>query len=491
VSRPGGKTRVVRHVREFLADTVTPLALYRRFSRRERGAFLFESVTGGEHVSRFSLLGCAPSVVLRLFPDRLEIEQAGRVEVERQQPFIALRAWLEAYQAAPATAAPLAFDGGWVGTLGYDTVRFLERLERAQLSPAMPGEIPVAIFARFDSVLVFDHARHRVLAVANEIEGEVSRQAADESLRDLAALLTGEVAEGAIELLGSAQAPAVLSLDDEAEVSMSGEQFQRVVLAAKEHIAAGDIFQVVLARRWKIKAPAADTLALYRALRWINPSPYMVLLEFPEVALIGASPEMLVRVEGRTVETRPIAGTRRRGKDEQEDARLAAELLADAKERAEHVMLVDLGRNDLGRVCCPGSVRVRDFLQIEKYSHVMHIVSSVVGELSPAQTPFDALLAAFPAGTVSGAPKIRAMQLIDTLEAESRGPYAGAVGYLSFSGNLDACITIRTLVWAAGELSVSAGAGIVADSDPAAEQVETENKAGALLQAARLARALA
>jgi anthranilate synthase component 1 len=272
--------------------------------------------------------------------------------------------------------------------------------------------------------------------------------------------------------------------------SLDGASFRAAVATAKEHIAAGDIFQVVLARRWK--APArVEPLALYRALRMINPSPYMVLVETPDVALVGASPEMLVRVGGRRVETRPIAGTRPRGVDADGDARLAEDLLADPKERAEHVMLVDLGRNDLGRVAVPGTVRVRDFMTVERYSHVMHLVSSVEADLAPEHGALDALLACFPAGTVSGAPKIRAMEIVDDLEPEARGPYAGAVGYVSFSGDLDTCIAIRTLVVREGEVSVTAGAGIVADSDPAAEERETESKAAALLHAVALAERIA
>jgi anthranilate synthase component 1 len=261
------------------------------------------------------------------------------------------------------------------------------------------------------------------------------------------------------------------------------------VLAAKEHIAAGDIFQVVLARRWSVPR-RVEPLALYRAVRMVNPSPYMVLFEAPELALVGASPEMLVRKHGRHIETRPIAGTRPRGMDAAGDRLLAEDLLADPKERAEHLMLVDLGRNDLGRVAKPGSVRVPSFMQIENYSHVMHLVSGVEAELDTARDGLDALLACFPAGTVSGAPKIRAMEIIDELEPEARGPYAGAIGYLSYSGDVDTCITIRTLVVQDEETSITAGAGIVADSDPEAEERETENKAAALLTAVALAEEL-
>jgi anthranilate synthase component 1 len=270
---------------------------------------------------------------------------------------------------------------------------------------------------------------------------------------------------------------------------LPGEAFRRGVAAIREEIAAGEIYQAVLARRWTVPRRVAP-LALYRALRLINPSPYMVLLELPEVALAGASPEMLVRAAGGRLATRPIAGTRPRSDDPEADQRLAADLAADPKERAEHVMLVDLGRNDLGRVAVPGSVGVASFMEVERYSHVMHMVSSVEADLAPGKSALDALLACFPAGTVSGAPKIRAMEILDRLEPESRGPYAGAVGYLSFTGDLDTCITIRTLVVQGNETSVTAGAGIVADSDPAREEEETENKAAALLAAVALAEEL-
>jgi anthranilate synthase component 1 len=271
--------------------------------------------------------------------------------------------------------------------------------------------------------------------------------------------------------------------------SLDGAAYRNAVRRAKEYIAAGDIFQTVLARRWSL-GQGAPPLLLYRALRLINPSPYMVLLETPQAALVGSSPEMLVRKVGRRVETRPIAGTRPRHSDPLQDLALAEELLADAKERAEHLMLVDLGRNDLGRIAAAGSVTVPTFMEIERYSHVMHIESQVVAELARERGALDALLACFPAGTVSGAPKIRAMEIIAELEPERRGPYAGAVGYLSFTGDLDTCITIRTLVVREDDLSVSAGAGIVADSDPAAEERETENKVAALLATVSLARSL-
>ncbi len=474
--------RATPHVREFLADTLTPLGAYRRLAKLSPTRFLLESVTGGDQVSRFSFLGAAPREIYRLWPDRLERERDGRREALPGTPLDALAAVLGSVTSEPG---PVPFIGGFVGYFGFDTIRLVERLPCA-----LPGDprLPLALLARFDAVAVFDHAHQRVLTVANEIEGEVDAAEAERSLARMAEVLTSAGAPGAVPIPAARSAP--LEPPPTAEPSLSDEAFRAAVRRAKEHITAGDIFQVVLARRFLIRR-RVEPLALYRALRVINPSPYMVLLETPDVALAGASPEMLVRKTGRTVETRPIAGTRPRGADPEGDRRLARDLLADPKERAEHVMLVDLGRNDLGRVAEPGSVEVASFMEIERYSHVMHIVSSVEGRLAEGKSALDALLACFPAGTLSGAPKIRAMEIIDELEPEPRGPYGGAVGYFSYSGDLDTCITIRTLVVEGEETSVTAGAGIVADSDPDAERRETENKAAGMLAAVALAEQIA
>ncbi len=478
--------RAVPHVREFLADTLSPLAVYRRLAALSAFRFLFESVSGGEQVSRYSILGAGPREVLRLHPDRLEVERDGEV---RRLPGPPLAALEEVVAGVTADGGPIPFTGGWVGFFGFDLIRLVERLPGR---PPDPFGLPVALLGRFDTVVVFDHAHQRVLAIANEVEGESTAADAERELERLERVLTAAGRGGAVALPAIAWKPPA-----GVEPSLPGPLFRAAVERAKEHIGAGDIFQVVLARRFRLARPPrqTDPLSLYRAVRLINPSPYMVLLETPEAALVGASPEMLVRKSGRKVETRPIAGTRPRGVDAEGDRLLAESLLADPKERAEHVMLVDLGRNDLGRVARPGSVRVASFLEIEHYSHVMHLVSSVEAELDPrrpagAAGALDTLLACFPAGTVSGAPKIRAIEIIDALEPEARGPYAGAVGYLAFSGDLDTCITIRTLVVKDGETSVTAGAGIVADSDPAAEEKETENKAAALLAAVSLAERL-
>jgi anthranilate synthase component 1 len=420
-------------------------------------------------------MGAAPWGTYRLYQDYLELDRGGERTRLEGTPLEALQAELNRIH---SVAGPLPFTGGFVGYLGYDFVRFLETL------PAAPPDnfaLPPALLARFDNVVIFDHAHQKVLAIANEIEGLVSRQEAESQLDLLTELLTQSGKESAVEVPRSVGVPP-----SEPFPSMTGEEFQSAVKAAKEYIAAGDIFQVVLARRWRMELEI-EPVSLYRALRTVNPSPYMVLMESPDVALVGASPEMLVRKSAGRIETRPIAGTRARSADPGEDRQLGRDLLADENERAEHVMLVDLGRNDLGRVAQAGTVRLPSFMEIERYSHVMHIVTGVEAQLAPDLGAFDALRACFPAGTVSGAPKIRAMEIIDELEPESRGPYAGSVGYLSYGGDMDTCITIRTLVVRPGEISVTAGAGIVADSDPHSEEKETETKAAATLAAVALA----
>jgi anthranilate synthase component I len=470
--------RATPHIREFFADSLTPLAVYRRLAEVSDFRFLFESVSGGERVSRFSFLGAGPREIYRLYADRLEVERDGHRRRLAGEPIAALRRVTAEISAAPG---PVPFTGGLVGYFGYDLVRLLERLPS---QPTDPFGLPVALLARFDTLVIFDHAYQRVLAIANEIEDEIDVATAERELDQLSRLLTAAGGGGGVAM------PALGAPPVEPQIcGLDGAAYRRAVDVAKEHIAAGDIFQVVLARRFRVPR-RIEPVVLYRALRMVNPSPYMVLLETPEVALVGASPEMLVRKAGRHLTTRPIAGTRPRGVDAAGDSRLAADLLADAKERAEHLMLVDLGRNDLGRVAVAGSVRVPTFMEVERYSHVMHLVSGVEAELAPPHDALDALLSCFPAGTVSGAPKIRAMEIIDALEPESRGPYAGAIGYLSYSGDLDTCIAIRTLVVGRDETSVTAGAGIVADSDPHAEERETESKAAGLLQAVSLAETL-
>ncbi len=464
------------HVREFLADTTTPLGVYRRQRAAGQAAFLFESVTGGEQVSRFSFMGVAPSEIVRVYADRLERSEPGGLPVRvAGPPLEALRAVLGEVLADPRSLPPgLPFAGGLVGYFGWDFARLIERLPNR---PPDPFGLPVALLGRFDEVVAFDHARRRLVLVVNEVPGKRDARLAERRLDELGAVLE-HAGEGGVERLPAATPEPVATLPP----TLSDEEYGRAVVRAKEFIAAGDIFQVVLARRFEVPG-RTDPLLLYRALRLVNPSPYMVLFESPEVTLAGASPEMLVRCVGDRLTLRPIAGTYPRGRTQDEDQRLGAQLLADPKERAEHVMLVDLGRNDLGRVAVGGGVAVRTFMEVERFSHVIHLTSTIEAQRRPGCTALDALLATFPAGTVSGAPKIRAMEIIDQLEPEARGCYAGAIGYLSYTGDLDTCITMRTLAIAGGKTSVTAGAGIVADSDPQREAQETRDKAAAVLQA--------
>jgi anthranilate synthase component 1 len=370
------------------------------------------------------------------------------------------------------------FTGGAVGYLGYDAIRLFERIPDRHEA----GDAPVAAFSFYRAIVAFDHVLQHLILIANV---EPGKRAAYERAQEILDALEHDLTSGRIApRRRRGGAPDAHAL--EPRFADDGAEFRAAVARAKEYIGIGDIFQVVLSRQTTVDCPV-DPFTVYRALRMVNPSPYMYFLKDGDTAVAGSSPEILVRVEGRRVETRPIAGTRPRGATAEEDARLERELLADEKERAEHLMLVDLGRNDLGRVSRFGSVTVPEFMQVERYSHVMHIESSVVGELAPGRDALDALVAAFPAGTLSGAPKIRAMEIIDELEPARRGLYGGALGYLDLRGNLDFCIAIRTIVLAAGRATVQAGAGIVADSDPPTEQRETEAKAGALFAALGLA----
>ena len=438
------------------ADLTTPVALMKALLAGDGPCFLLESVEGGDRVARWSFLGAAPS---------------GEISGAAGDAFQLLKTLPSAEIGEGDDLPP--FTGGAVGYVGYDAVRRLERLPSRNPDPI---GLPDAWFGIFDSVIAFDHARHRLLFVTHAGEGAEEEGRAFERLRRLEARATATPAAVA--------PPPARSLSFEETLPLPS--FLSAVEKAKEHIRAGDIFQVVLSRRWS--APFdGDAFAVYRALRSISPSPYQYFLRTPHGTIFGASPERLVRVAaapgGAAVETIPLAGTRPRGATREEDLALEKDLLADAKERAEHVMLVDLGRNDLGRVSVPGSVRVKDFFAVERYSHVMHIASRVVGTLAPGRHAVDALAATFPAGTLTGAPKIRAMEIIEDLEPVRRGAYGGAVGYLDFAGNLDVAIAIRTAVVANGMLHVQAGAGIVADSVPESEALECENKARALMRA--------
>jgi anthranilate synthase component I len=463
--------------REIMADLLTPVSAFLKIAEHSDYAFLLESVEGGEQVGRYSFLGKDPFLVVRGRDGRVSLEQAGARTEQTGSLVDVLRGLMSEFQAPLVQGLP-RFTGGAVGYFDYDAAEWFEPAVRLEKPPADRDH---AAFMVFDTILAFDHVKHRILAIAN------ARLRAGEDLRTLYdfACAKIEFLEGELERSLSKPAP-VDAAPIEVRANQTREQFEDAVRTIQEDIAAGEIYQAVLSQRFDVTT-AASPFDVYRALRHINPSPYMYFIRFGRDAIVGASPEMLVRVEGRQLQTHPIAGTRRRGADEAEDRRLAEELIVNEKERAEHVMLVDLGRNDLGRVSAVGSVRVPQYMTIERYSHVMHIVSRVEGVLADGRDRLDALVATFPAGTLTGAPKIRAMQIVGALEPTRRGLYGGAVGYLDFAGNLDFCIAIRTITMRDGQAQAQAGAGIVADSVPTAEYEETRDKARALIQALEMA----
>jgi len=472
-------------VRSLPADLITPVAAYLRLRGLSSHSFLLESVEGGERLARYSFAGGRPSMLLRSWGTRIELEHCNgsqrRHEQRNGDPRELLRELVNRAPLAPSPHLP-RFLGGAVGFFGYDSVRLQEDVPRNNPDPLGTPDLNLAFH---DELLAFDHLRailHLVRVVELPAGSEPAQwqelyERAVANLDDLQGLLMAPLAE-------RPRRPA--SDAPQFRCDFSEDEFTAAVAVAQEHIRAGDIFQVVLSRRLSTRV-SSDPFAIYRALRVLNPSPYLFYLELGEHTLAGASPEMLVRVEGDVVETMPIAGTRRRGADSEEDARLQQELLADPKERAEHEMLVDLGRNDLGRVSRFGSVELVKHAEVQGFSHVMHMVSQVRARLAAGKDALDALYACFPAGTVSGAPKVRAMEIIEALEPTARGVYAGAVGYLDYRGDLDTCIAIRTVVVAAGEAHVQAGAGIVYDSVPQHEYIETESKARALLEAIKWA----
>ena len=472
-------------VREIMADLLTPVSAFLKIAEHSDYAFLFESVEGGEQVARYSFLGKDPFLVLRAQHGKTTIERSG-VTTASDEPFVAVMRRLMTEFQSPFVAGLPRFTGGAVGFIGYDASPVFEpALDAAwqKAAWATTGAAPEddAGFMLFDTVLAFDHVKHRILIIAN------ARVTPDEDLGALYQFACAKLDFLERELeRGLSHPERHPGADPAVSSNQTKETFEAGVRAIKEHIAAGDIYQAVLSQRFEADV-TADPFTVYRALRHVNPSPYMYFIRMGPLAIVGSSPEMLVRVEGRDVETHPIAGTRPRGASEEEDLRLAEELKRNEKERAEHVMLVDLGRNDLGRVCDFGSVRVPQYMALERYSHVMHLVSAVEGRLAEEHDHLDALVACFPAGTVSGAPKIRAMQLLAELEPTRRDIYAGAVGYIDFAGNLDFCIAIRTITIRDGKARIQAGAGIVADSNPAAEYEETRDKARALLQALAMA----
>lgn len=479
---------------QLLSDNLTPVTAYTRVSGTSDHAFLLESVVGGEKIGRYSFIAANPFRIFQATRDRVVIDypaQGNREERQADDPLAVLEEHVAWHQAVHLPELP-RFCGGAVGYAGYDMVRYYEDLPDA---PKDDRHIPDLLFGLYDTMVLFDHVSKTIKVVGLAHVGEHDLDRAYEGAcrridETVAALSTPQMSQvGEIVTEGQPSLPFTSNFER--------ADFEQAVDACKEYIRAGDIFQVVLSQRLCVESDA-DPFNIYRALRVVNPSPFMFCLKSPACVLVGSSPEIMCRVEDGVITNRPLAGTRRRGDTNQEDQALEAELLADPKERAEHIMLVDLGRNDVGRAAKLGSVRLTDVMTVERYSHVMHICSEVQGDLAPDKTAFDALRAALPVGTVSGAPKVRAMEIIDEFERTRRGPYAGAVGYIDFSGNMDTCIALRTMVVMDNRLFVDtpakrnriyiqAGGGIVADSVPANEYEESINKARALLKAVEVA----
>lgn len=473
--------RTIPVFREILADMETPVSVYLKLSNGARDpGFLLESVEGGTRIARYSFIGANAAANVIFEDGRLLIDgDLGDAPNVYDDPLVALQELIAPFRAATNAGLP-RFTGGAVGYLSYDSIRRFEpRVPKAQ----EPGlGLPEARFQIADTLVVFDHLE-RVLKVVSHVALR-----GDDSLDEAYAAAAARI-DDVTSKLGEV-APTYLispnldlpSVEERSSPNMTPEQYREMVRKGQEYIHQGDIFQVVLSQRVDVETPA-HPFSMYRALRTVNPSPYMFYLDFTDHQVIGASPELLVRVEDGTVSNHPIAGTRPRGSNEAEDTRLAEELIADEKERAEHIMLVDLGRNDVGRVSTPGSVRLSKLMEVERFSHVMHIVSNVDGTLQPELSALDALRACFPAGTVSGAPKVRAMEIIAELEHDSRGVYSGAVGYVDFGGEMDTCIALRTMVYRDGVASLQAGGGIVADSTPEGEYAESFHKMRALVRA--------
>ncbi len=467
--------------REILADRETPVSAFSKINSGQT-AFLFESIEGGEHWARYSFLGSSATQVLWEEDGNLLVKKGRKTKAHPlgDNPLDHIRAILSEFEPVRVSGLP-RFVGGAVGYLGYDVAQFFEPIPGY---PKDSARLPLFAFFVTDTLLIFDNVRHTIKVVANAHMTSSAKSAVRSAYADATTRIEKMIAKLKTPLRhrpSSARrhVPRFTS-------NVTRTTFEKMVMRTKEYIQAGDIIQAVISQRWQTRIRTAP-LEIYRALRVINPSPYMFYLKVAGVELVGSSPEILVRCEEDQVVVRPIAGTRKRGATVAEDQALANELLADAKERAEHVMLVDLGRNDVGRVAQTGTVSLDPFMKIERYSHVMHIVSQVTGTLSPGKDAYDVMKACFPAGTVSGASKIRAMQIIEELEPTRRGPYAGAVGYFSFSGNMDTCINIRTIVFRGRDAFIQAGAGIVADSDPTKEYEETCNKARAMMRSIEMA----
>jgi anthranilate synthase component 1 len=480
--RLAGEATLVPVIKSVTADLLTPVSAFLTVARNEPHAFLLESVERGEQIGRYTFLGARPYMQVQASGQDIVLIQGRRREQRKGNVFQVVKELLRQHRPATMPGLP-PFTAGAVGYFAYDVVRQLENIgERAALDVSVPD----CCLMFFDRLLAFDHLRHQIhIVAAADLSREGPRKAYDRAVVDIAALekkLEAGLPRGIMR-------PARRSRQGKLKVhaGTSRERFMRSVQRAKEYIAAGDVFQVVLSQRLDFN-PGVAPFDLYRALRTVNPSPYLYFLRMGDTHVLGSSPEMLVRVKDRKLEYRPIAGTHPRGRDEAEDKQLEEQMLHDEKERAEHVMLVDLGRNDLGRVSDYGSVKVRDLMYVERYSHVMHLVSALEGKLREGLDALDAFAACFPAGTLSGAPKVRAMQIIEELEPVRRGVYGGSVLYADFAGNLDSCIAIRTMLMKGKKAYLQAGAGIVADSDPASEFQECMNKAQALLRAVEVAR---
>lgn len=483
------KGNLIPIYKEIVGDFETPVSAYLKAAKKSKYAILLESVEGGEKICRYSFLAKDPELVFKSKGTQAEVirflpsgTKTEKIDIDKT-PLDEVKKMMSKYRFVEVEGLP-KFCGGFVGYIGYDAVRFFENLP---VQPKDDLKLADIILALVKDLVIFDHLNHKIKIVSCV---ELPNGASAKQKLFLYKKAQTSIDKTITALRKTISEPQTNKTKKVARLPVSSnlteKQFERSVIAAKKYILAGDIIQVVLSQRFKTNI-STDPLTIYRALRTINPSPYMYFLHFDDITIAGSSPELLVRCENNIVETRPIAGTRPRGKNDKEDLALARDLLADPKERAEHIMLVDLGRNDLGRVCQKGTVKVSEFMNIEHFSHVMHIVSNVKGVLQKNKTPFDVIQAAFPAGTVSGAPKIRAMEIIDELEPTARGPYAGAIGYWGFANNLDTCITIRTIVMKNKTAYIQAGAGIVADSNPKKEYIETKNKAKALVSALEMA----
>ena len=477
LARPGALVPVYR---EILADLETPVTAYMKTAKDHQYSFLLESVERADKIGRYSFIGADPSIVFRSKGTSITMIRDGRVaeEYESDDPLLELRKLMATYEPVPVEGVP-EFHGGAVGYISYDQVRFFEELPDENPDSL---DLPDLYFMITDTILIFDHFANRLKIVSNahvQDNADAAYNNAVDKIEKIAQALRKRLVV-TTERVHSGDEDE----DQGPKSNFTREEFCEAVRRAKEYICAGDVIQVVLSQRFE-RELYASPINLYRALRCINPSPYMTLVQYPDVTLVGSSPEVMTQVKGRGCMVRPIAGTRPRGATPEEDARLADELLADEKERAEHIMLLDLGRNDIGRVSEPGSVAPAPdrTMVVERYSHVMHIVSEVVGRLKEGEDAFSALKATFPMGTVSGAPKIRAMEIIDEIEPVRRGPYAGGCGYIGFSGDMDTCIIIRTVVIKDNIAYIQAGAGIVYDSDPDREYDETVSKATALFRA--------